>query len=66
MTQLNTKMKMIVEPKIRKGQKCRLCKKEIKKSWCYNGYWWHDRCKEKDSRERIRKYIKSVEHRKEI
>ena len=51
----------IVELKIRKGQKCWLCKKEIKKSWCYNGHWFHEKCKEKDSRERIRKYIKSVD-----
>jgi len=39
----------IIELKIRKGQKCWLCKKEIKKGdWCYNGHWWHEKCKEKD------------------
>ena len=46
-----------VELKIRKGQKCRLCKKEIKKSWCYNGYWWDTRCKDKDTKKKVRDYL---------
>ena len=48
----------IIELKIRKGQKCWLCKKEIKKGdWCYNGHWWHEKCKEKDSIKRIKYYL---------
>jgi len=46
------------EPKLRKGQKCWLCKKEIKRDFCYNGHYWHPRCKELDSKKRINKYLK--------
>ncbi len=42
--------------KIRKGQKCFMCKKEIKKDWIWNGKWWHDKCKGKDTRKIIDKY----------
>lgn len=50
---------LVDPPKLRKGQKCRLCKKEIKKgSFCYNGFWWHEKCKEKDTAKRIKKYLK--------
>jgi hypothetical protein len=48
--------------KLRKGQKCWLCKKEIKGAWCYNGYhWWHPACKEKDTQRVIREYLKKKE-----
>ena len=44
--------------KLRKGQKCWLCKKEIiKGGWCYNGHYWHEKCKDKDSAKRIKKYL---------
>ena len=52
------------ELKIRKGQKCYLCKKEIKKSWCYSGHWWHIGCKIKDSNKRIKKYLEDNEKTK--
>ena len=55
------KKEKVIELKIRKGQKCWFCKKEIKKSWCYNGHWFHDKCKEIDSKKRIKEYIKSVD-----
>jgi len=48
----------VIELKIRKGQKCWLCKKEIKKSWCYNLHWWHDKCKERDTIKNMRNYLK--------
>ena len=51
------KKEKVIELKIRKGQKCRLCKKEIKKSWCYNGYWWDTRCKDKDTKKKVRDYL---------
>ena len=44
--------------KLRKGQKCWLCKKEIKKDWAYSGYYWCEKCKDKDSSEKIRKYLR--------
>ena len=45
-------------PSIHKGQKCWLCKKEIKEGWAYSGlHWWHLKCKEEDTRKRIEKYI---------
>lgn len=47
-------------PKLRKGQKCFLCKKIISGSFCYNGYYWHDKCKEKDSNRRIKEFISSL------
>ena len=44
--------------KLRKGQKCWLCKKEIKKgAWCWNGHYWHGKCKDKDSAKRIKNYL---------
>ncbi len=44
-------------PKLRKGQKCWGCKKEIKKDWCWNGYYWHNKCKDIDSMKRLKKYL---------
>ena len=47
--------------KLRKEQKCWLCKKVIKKdNWCWNGHWWHGKCKDKDSKKRIEKYLKPI------
>jgi len=48
------------EPKLRKGQKCWLCKKEIKRNFCYNGHYWHLRCKNRDSARRIKEAIKKI------
>jgi len=46
-------------PKLRKGQRCWLCKKEIKGAWCYNGlHWWHVKCMEKETAKRIRQYLR--------
>ena len=41
-----------------KGQKCNKCKKEIKKEFVYNGKWWCSGCKEKDTKNLIKRYIK--------
>ena len=46
--------------KLRKGQKCWLCKKEIKGDWCYSGHYWHQVCKDKDTRNRIKKVFRQV------
>ena len=43
--------------KLRKGQLCFRCFKEIKKDWAYNGHWFHQRCKDKDTAKRIKKYL---------
>ena len=47
---------------IRKNQKCFSCKKEIirkhNKEWAYNGNWWCLPCKEKETRKRIKRYLK--------
>ena len=56
MREIKFRCRKITELKIRKGQKCRLCKKEIKGAWCYNGFWWHEKCKEKDTKKLIKKY----------
>lgn len=48
------------EIKIKKGQKCFLCKKEIKKDWAYNGHYWHDLCKEKNTKKRIKDYLSKL------
>ncbi len=53
------KEEIVNPPKLRKGQKCWLCKKEIKKDWCYNGHYFHGKCKDKDSAKRIKDYLKS-------
>jgi hypothetical protein len=45
-------------PKLRKGQKCWLCKKEIKGAWCYNGHWWHEKCMDKETAKRIKQYLR--------
>ena len=50
------------ELRLRKGQKCWLCKKEIKKNWCYNGHWWHEKCKGRDTTKRIKKFLKNNEN----
>ena len=50
-----------MELKPRKNQKCTACKKIIKKEWAYNGKWWCQKCKDKDSKKRIREYLKSLE-----
>jgi len=44
--------------KLPKNQKCWLCKKEIKGEYAYNGHYWHLKCKEKDSNQRIKEYLK--------
>lgn len=46
--------------KLRRGQKCHSCKKEIKKEWCYNGFWWHAKCKDKDTEKNINSYLKTI------
>ena len=46
-------------PKLRKGQKCWGCKKEIKGEWCYNGHYWHEKCMDKETNNRINDYLKS-------
>lgn len=51
-------MKQVEPPKLRKGQKCWICKKEIKGAWAYNGHWFHSRCKDKESAKRIKEYLK--------
>lgn len=43
--------------KIKKGQKCWKCKKEIQGEWAYNGHYWHTKCKDKDTQNRIKKLI---------
>jgi len=43
-------------PKLRKGQKCWGCKKEIKGEFCWNGHFWHERCIEKDAIKRFNEY----------
>jgi|26BtaG_2_1085354.scaffolds.fasta_scaffold00142_28 hypothetical protein len=59
--------KLEMMPKLRKGQKCWGCKKEIEKgSWAYNGiHYWHEKCKEKDSAKRIKKYLTKQKNEKE-
>ena len=57
----NGKTIKVVELKPRKGQKCHLCGKEIKGSWCYNGFWFCAKCKEKDTKKRIKDYLKKYE-----
>lgn len=53
------KKEKVNPPKLRSGQKCWLCKKEIKKgSWCWNGHFWHEKCKDKDSAKKIKNYLK--------
>lgn len=48
-------------PKLRKGQKCFHCKKEIKNGiWIYNGFYWHEKCKDADTYLRIRNYLKTI------
>lgn len=49
-------------PKPKKGQKCFLCKKELRKgSWCWNGlHWFCSKCKEKDTHKRISKYLREI------
>ncbi len=45
-------------PELKKGQKCWLCKKEIKGTFCYDGcHYWHEKCKNKDTMKRIMKYL---------
>lgn len=44
-------------PKLKKGQLCKHCSKEIKKDWCYNGHFWHSRCKEMNTNRRIKGYL---------
>ena len=56
---IKERRKEINPPELRKGQKCWLCKKEIKKGWAYNGHYWHQRCKDKDSTKRIKNYLKN-------
>ena len=53
----NMKKEKVIELKIRKGQKCWLCKKEIKKNWCYNYHYFHPQCKDKDTKKRIKNYL---------
>ncbi|MEK6882765.1 MAG: hypothetical protein AABY22_24290 [Nanoarchaeota archaeon] len=43
--------------KLPKNQKCWLCKKMIKGVFCFNGHYWHDRCKEKDTKKLIKRYL---------
>lgn len=43
--------------KLKKGQLCRMCHKEIKKDWCYNGFYWHTKCKNKDTSKIIKDYL---------
>ena len=39
-------------------KKCQLCKKEIKKDYCYNGtHYWHDKCKEIDTNNKLKRYL---------
>lgn len=47
--------------KLRKNQKCWLCKKEIKGNWCYNGHFWHEKCKNKDTMKRITEYLANLD-----
>lgn len=48
-------------PKLRKNQQCYRCKKLIKKApWCYNGHYWHEKCKNKDTAKRITEYINNL------
>ncbi len=46
------------ELKLRKGQKCHACKKLIRGIWCYNGFYFHSKCKEKDTKLKIKNYLK--------
>jgi len=49
------------EIKLKKGQKCFKCKKEIKKgSWIFNGFYWHEKCKDIDTNKRISNYLKTI------
>ncbi len=40
-------------------KKCYLCKKDIKGDWCYSGQYYHEKCKEKDSADRIKDFLKN-------
>jgi hypothetical protein len=63
MNQIN---KPFLRPK--KDQKCWGCKKELfsptmkgkRTDFCWNGHYWHLKCKEKDSQKRIAIYLKKV------
>ena len=45
-------------PKLKKGQKCWGCKEIIKKEFCWQGHFWHEKCLEKIS---IVRYLKNLE-----
>lgn len=49
-----------------KYKKCWLCKKEIKEGeWCWNGlHHWHEKCKRKDTEEKIQNYLKKKQVRR--
>jgi hypothetical protein len=48
------------EPKLRKGQKCFMCKKIIKGSWCWNGHYYDDKCFDKFTSRRIGDYLGKI------
>ena len=54
------KKEKVKPPQLRKNQVCWECKKEIKGSFCYNGHYFHSKCKEKDSAKRIKNYLKEL------
>lgn len=61
------KRKKVDPPKLRKGQKCWLCKKEISGGWCYNGFHYFCAiCKNKDTTRRIKKYLKGLRDKKRL
>ena len=46
--------------RLKKGQKCFKCKKVIKGAWMYNGHYWCEKCKDKDTAGRIRRFLKEI------
>ena len=59
-------MKKENPPKLPKGQKCFMCKKEIKKEWAYNGHYFCGKCKDIDSANRINKYFKKEDMKNKL
>ena len=49
---------MDLEIKMKKGQKCFGCKKIIKKDFCWNGHYWHEKCIDKLAIKRYKDYLK--------
>ena len=45
--------------KLRRGQKCWECKKEIKGDFCFNGHYWDKKCWYKELRKRVNKYLEN-------